>query len=684
MTDLHLGLIPKCGWHGVSRKIGGGMVAIGRRYRLLIAATSIAFISVPAAAGLFGSIGGALGIGGAVGDALGFADKLLPGGGGVTDDILGAPAKSVFGGAIRDWKDANSQSIDKLGQTNDTTVKKLISGLGEVQADFNKGLQENVLLFSDRLDGTIGALDLTLQSNIDRLDNSLNNQTGRLDTVFEKQTNSLFTLGRVLLTVLIVGFGFFGVINILSDSKEAKSVRDIFNANRVKISVTAFLAITFLGLTWLWPNPTRISDLQDQLIAGYEKSLSYDDYVGADYSASQLQILNPDDALFRSYELKSRAMRDLFYRPTVLLNSDKFYDMMSALSRADRWHLDATKQNDPDIASLFTLLSMQSFKTNADFMRAIVIANKANEIFALGSADNNWRSINNSLAFAARGLTIESGSLRDALDGAPQEDIEKVIKEFTTESLTWAKSNSRSGRIDYSPVDQMQAATINKLVTDILYRNLLSYYFDEQLLKISGAPIADQRDQACRAFKYFLDWQAAEFLPRHGSETFVAQLLSGPYTVLSKLKATLPSADACPHISDAAIASLADPSSLWIAALGKNATGASERNGSLALTALAASLSSKQTATLDAYEALVATMVTYGQLKAQGDNGQKAAHDALLQWLSASTLMGMHTKQGDKDHFSPALSVGLMNYSGDLSKSDRQQLAIQYLYSPIY
>jgi hypothetical protein len=343
---------------------------------------ALLLVCIPAAtnAGLFGGISKALGIGGDVGKAMNFADGLLPGGGGVTDDILGAPAKAAFGKAIQDWQAANEKSIKTLGETNDRTVDKLLAGLNSLRNDVSFDIDK----LSDSLATTVASLDESLDRNITALDSNLTGQTSRLDTIFEKQTNTFFFLGRVFLTVLICGGCFFGLYLIAASLQNFVSYKKAFEEKRVPLTAMFILGISGLILTWIWPDPAKLGELQEQYAGSYSKALEFEDFPQAYASAAQLVVINQANKSYRGNEIKARAFRDFFMRPTGILDDQRLSTLFGMLAQADEYHKAYAGVSDPDIMSLYSLIGSIRADNPGAVMSSAIATSEAYRLYNEG------------------------------------------------------------------------------------------------------------------------------------------------------------------------------------------------------------------------------------------------------------------------------------------------------------
>ena len=174
--------------------------------------------------------------------------------------------------------------------------------------------------------------------------------------------------------------------------------------------------------------------------------MNYNDYIGATNTASQLAILSPDDPMIRSFELKSRAFRDLFVRPTALLDQEVAYELLRSLSKADQWRIDATGANDPDIAASFSLIAFQSYDSNADLMKAVILTRKALEAkqkeaeidpdsSSEGQQVDQWEYVVQSLAQSSASLEIDPQVLAWAFPNAGGEDVKLLAEQYIPQTL---------------------------------------------------------------------------------------------------------------------------------------------------------------------------------------------------------------------------------------------------------
>jgi hypothetical protein len=666
--------------------------------RHLLAVVALLAIAAPVSAGLLGSIGNAFGIGGDVGKGLGFIDSVLPGGN-TFNDVVGAPGGAVFGKAIKDWKEANNESIQKLGVTNDETVRKLVAGLGKVQNDLTKGLELNITQLTDGLSASIASLDDSLRQNLERLDNSLTSQTARLDTVFQKQTSSLFQIGQILITVFVVIGTFYALSRIISTSGEKLGWVDILKKTKARTAVVITLAVVFVVGTWLWPDPSGAAALTTKFRESYAKSMNYEDYLGASVTASQLAVLAPVDPLIRSYELKSRALRELFFRPTVLLKPDELVEVLRVLAKADQWRMDATKKNDPEVASALALVSFQSFDSNIDLMRAVTLLRNAVKSF--GEVGDNadiepesngengsetsisrWRIADARLVQAVSGLSVDPDVIQLGLPNIPTDKIATLQKEFVPQLLTSVagKNPDETGPV-YSPIADLTTSTVNRVEVAKFYRQLLSFYFDHQLAKLRDASQADVTETACKAFRYTVSWHDSTFSRRPPGQ-LVPALLAGPSTVLYRLKEALGASNPCSALTEASFVRFADARKFWLSTFSAGVTGA----GSTNLTRLATAVADKEKVAFDEFEKLSSTVKTDLAIASPDAAQLQNRKSAVMQWLEAATVLGLHAGASSDSSLKPALiwAREQKQQFQDVGPVESQKIAFLYLYTSAF
>ena len=166
------------------------------------------------------------------------------------------------------------------------------------------------------------------------------------------------------------------------------------------------------------------------------------------------------------------------------------------------------------------------------------------------------------------------------------------------------------------------------------------------------------------------------------SQTFISALLSGPTTVFTRLKASLADTP-CTDLPAAAYARFSDPRSYWFAALETGVSGASEKAGVRMLRQATDSLANKQTEMFDAYESMTASMLTYNSRVSQGGPEAEKANQDLIEWIEASTMLGLHSGAYRNTQLKPALSWAINDGQYKISVAERERLAIMYLYAPI-
>lgn len=569
------------------------MQAARRRAAETVLIVGLTLSVIPASAGLFGSIGNALGIGGDVGKALNFADGFLPGGGGPTDAILGAPGKAAFGEAIKKWGDVNDRSIEKLGETNDRTVAKLLQGLEKVVATLDAGLTSNVEAIDAALATSIASLDDSLERNLEKFDNSLSDQTLRLDTVFQKQTSTLFFFGRVILTVLILGGFVFSAYRVVLASPDLQSLSQFLRRRRAPVVAAASIAAVTLALTWLVPDPGRLRLLEQRYVKTYDRALRLEDFSSAQNSAAQLTVLRPDSALYRSWSIKALAFRDLVSRPTLLTADDRVHGLYVRLGQVNEYRKEEALAEDSDVLVAYALVNGIRAKRELDYVSTTIALSSALK----PSSDVNDHSIEHLRGIAEsaraqfRSLTIPSDLLTFALSSGganPEKGDDRetdggrraFLDEYAKATRNAAEESNRdvAGPISSSSLSsfgELSNALHQKVVIRLYYRGLTAKYF--ALLEAqarAAAPGASAQDQNavvsayCAMHVYNRDWHREAFPKYGGSLSFVSSLLSGPFTLTARAKPLVkPAPNACNGINDAAIDQQLDIANQWLTPL---------------------------------------------------------------------------------------------------------------------
>jgi hypothetical protein len=658
-----------------------------RRISLLLATIAfpvllVVLISVPtaASAGLFGSIGSALGIGGDVGNALNFADGLLPGGGGPTDEILGAPGKAAFGEAINKWSEANEKSIKKLGETNDRTVAKLLQGLDGVVNALQAGLASDIDAIDASLSSSIATLDDSLEKNIEKLDNSLTDQTQRLDTVFQKQTSTFFFLGRVLLTVIILGGLVFSAFRTILDSPDMQSLGHLFAKRRGSVMSVFFVAAVALGVTWLVPDPGRLTTLENRFSSTYDRSIRLEDFTNAQQSASQLTVLRPDSSKYRSWNIKAAALRDLVLRPTILGSEDRVNSLYVRLGQVNEYRKEDSLGEDPDVLATYALIGGLKAKRELDYVAISIAFRHALDVGLKSNSSPHYIAhlvqLSRSTAEQLRLVSTPLEMLRFALmqhtgGGAPDSPVRKVGREALVAQYAEfiAQQPSAPGGADagISPATSLSSFTElfntlrQKLLIRSFYQKLTAKYFAYLYsLARAAAPGTSAQTSAqaqlevltayCNMNFYYRDW-AAENYPRYGhSLSFVANLLSGPFVIISRAQALNKIPNACQGYSDADMKIKADIIAQWLTpltALKMQQTG----KGATLLKASAKLTSETQNAALNYYESSFSTLkdiqdVNINSLTDPAVNATKS--EAIISLAELSAILGIYAEQGNE------------------------------------
>lgn len=638
-------------------------------------------IALPASAGLFGSIGNALGISGDVGKGLGFVDGFLPGGGGPTDSILGAPGKAAFGEAINKWSDANDKSIAKLGETNDRTVTKLLQGLEGVSTTLQAALTSTVEDLDAALSTSVAALDESLEKNVEKLDNSLTDQTQRLDTVFQKQTSTFFFLGRVLLTVAIFAGLVYAAYKIALAAPDINSFRQIFIKRRIGVISSLGITTIALAVTWLVPDPGRLKQLEERYTNTYSRSLRIEDFANAQYSASQLTILRPDSALYRAWNLKSAALRDLVLRPTLLTSEEKVNGLYVRLGQVNAYRQEIKLPPDADVIFTVALIDAVKAKTELDHAAAALAMTYAGELAAKQRDDKSlniehFERLSNEIVTHMRRATVPIELLKEATQGKPLVSLdqeESVLYEDgrlaftkTYEAFALARSGaSEKSAMKKSPALPLSSSSFTeiantvrqKLVLRIFYRNLTAkYYLYLDALAKANAPGAsvEMQNSATTAYcslnVFYKQWFDDNYAKYGGSLSFTSNLLTGPFVILQRAIALNKTPNACAAIPDGAIASQANIVDRWLVpltTLKMQQTG----KGAVLLKTAAKVNSDRQNAALIEYEKAFALLkdvqdTNIAQIGDQAVRSQKAS--AVVDLAELSAILGIFTETDGK------------------------------------
>ncbi len=551
----------------------------------LLCSLIVLVLAAPATAGLFGSVGRALGIGGDVGKALDFVDGLSPGAGGATDSILGAPANAAFGTAINKWSDANDKTIDKLGVTNDRTVAKLIQGLEGVQA----AISADVDSLNYAITAAVSSLDDALDKNIEKLDNSLTDQTQRLDTVFQKQVSTFFVLGRVLITVAIVGGFVFAVNRLILTASSGGGIGHQIRVHLKPIFIAvAFSALSIL-LTWLLPDPSRIAKIEDAYKKTYQRALRFEDFANAHTSAAQLLVLKPESSEYRAWTLKASAMRDLLLRPTTLLQEDKISSVYLKLGQVNYYRKDAGLAEDGDVAAVYGLSEGIRAKREIDYIAATISMLHARDLLlkdgdrpdqildikrATEEAAAQLISLSlpmDMLKFATQGLRMQSEFSEDARDSLVS-TYEKAIGQ----SISYIPPNkAHISTASPASVRELGETLRQKLILRAFYRNLTAKYFsflEAHLRAKTAGASAEASSDATAAFcalqRYYRDWHSENYRAYGANTAFVSGLLSGPFVLLARSHVLQGGGNACKApLDELAVKTQIDITTQWVTPL---------------------------------------------------------------------------------------------------------------------
>lgn len=638
-------------------------------------------VALPVSAGLLGSIGNALGIGGDVGKGIGFVDGFLPGGGGPIDSILGAPGKALFGEAINKWSDANQKSIATLGETNDRTVVKLLVGLESVSTSLQATLTSTVEDLDAALSTSVAALDESLEKNVEKLDNSLTDQTQRLDTVFEKQTSTFFFLGRVLSTVAIFAGLVYAAYKIALAAPDIDSFRQIFIKRRIGVISSICITAIALVVTWIVPDPGRLKQLEQRYTNTYSRSLRLEDFANAQYSASQLSILRPDSALYRAWNLKSAAFRDLVLRPTLITSEEKINGLYVRLGQVNAYRQEIKLPPDADVMFTASLIDSVKAKTELDYAAAALAMTYAGELAVKQRDDQSlniehFEKLSSDLVIHMRQTTVPIELLKEATQGKPLVALEpegraqyednqlafiKMYKAFVQANDNTPENRamkiSPSVSLSSSSFTEIANTVRQKLILRLFYRNLTAkyYLYLEALAKASAPGVSAETQNGattayCSLNFFYKKWVEDNYPKYGGSLSFTSKLLTGPFVILQRAIALNKTPNACTAFPDAAIAAQANIVDRWLiplTTLKMQQTG----KGAVLLKTAAKVNSEQQNAALAEYEKAFALLkdVQDFNIAQIGDSAvrlQKA--EVVVNVAELSAILGIFTESEGK------------------------------------
>lgn len=319
-------------------------------------------------------------IGGDAGRVVSRAGGLLPGGGGAADQVLGFPSQAMFGGAIRDWENANARSIDRLKGHLDSNIVSLGSALDSNLTTFDAILAKNLAETNTIIENNLTTLDRVLVATTRNLDQTLTDAIAKLDASLDKQVGSLDTLStktavsleRIARNIII----FLGFLVALTALTYVNIYHRIKNASKTQKygaygAILAALAVLIIGSFFL-PAQQDERKLASSLQQAYERSLGALDFRRANYLAAQLRILDSTNDRYHGMSLKAQIMRDLLLKPNMLL--EDAYERARYLSEIEN-AMNLIGDEDPDLIAAFGYVVYQSNRTHgALFYTANIMA----------------------------------------------------------------------------------------------------------------------------------------------------------------------------------------------------------------------------------------------------------------------------------------------------------------------
>jgi len=654
------------------------------------------------AGGFFGWAADRLGVGGSVGDGMRFLDGLVPGSGGATDQILQLPGKEVFGGAVKDWGNTNSRLIAQLGATNDRTVEKLLQGLDRISTTITGKLDT----LADALGTTVQNLDESLAKNIQRLDDSLTTQTGRLDTVFQKQTKMFVFLGRIIITVLVLG----ALIQTLLRLASARASVPAPQQRSALIAVGSISAVA-LAVVWLWPDPSGLKTLEGNYRRSYIRALDVEDFQRAAFNASQLNILAPDNAIYRAWDLKSQGLREFFYRPTVMLSDDQFNELFAQFAEADDYVKDVTKNPDADIVALRTLAESARNHRVSDYVIESISTEKANALYsALPDGTPVVKSIREEIVkhqARLRTMNVPPDLLSLALltgdvPASQRSGREALVEEYRRVYSETPKPPAKEAPAAQSTADDTDTlslgsvAALGRTLDDqgaiaSFYHRLTAQYYSFLTAtansKRAGATAQDQKapvESFCSFFEFYRDWFNSNVRPRSQDITFIANYLSGPFMIVNRAAALRPTpASTCNRVSDTEMQQLSTQVDLLIKPLEGNVVRTGQ-NGAKLLRATAELVAQQQTKAFAEFEKYVAALATFPSLDALPP-GEAKYTQPIKDIVQASAILGIYAPSKSGEGYVPVIWQlhEVASPKGYLSDTEWQQAALAYLDSRI-
>ena len=512
-----------------------------------------------------GRIARAVGIGGDVGRALDRVDDAVGKGSKLIRGFMDLPGEALFGGAIREWRTANEQVVDRLGRTNDATVEKLVGGLDSVSS-------RSIAQLGDELDASIESLDGALRVAVLDLDQSLSSQTLRLDAVLEKQATTLYRLVLYsFLAILFVSFviAAVGLVTTLRGSQTIERGRAVYRNATIALACAVGIV---LALTET--DPLGYEKRVRQAEKSYDFAMGQEDFARARNEGAVLTALEPSNDEYARLHRRALLFRNVTARPTLLHREEGLSQLLGDLAQGDA-------ESDPDVRALMMLIGAVRSQTERDVLHvqllAATLADPDTSADASEQRSTTDRARVPSLRSSIGRVAPILGSLllpkelldRALLSGQDSLHIERITSSLTRVAVPFFEAfGNDSATRSYSVLDDLVEIAQLRLLVRSYYRELSARAMHLLYLDAQGTTNINEKNTSYCDLMTFAD-SAHSKLTGFTSQELVlgSAMLTGPFSMIRLAKA-VHSRDSCPRLDPQRLLAITDPIGLLTRSVG--------------------------------------------------------------------------------------------------------------------
>ena len=479
-----------------------------------------------------------LGIRGEAGQLMSKIDKFAGRGTSLAAEGLGLPGSMIFSQAIQDWQTANEKVIDKLGRTNDATVKTLVFRLDSLR-------DSTVATIGDALESSVESLDLTLQAAVQDLDQSLTSQTSRLDAILDKQLDSLYQIVmwclRMMLLYMLLTAGASSLGLLRTAGSADKRPHAVMFSGAMFVAAAVGLLVSFI----VGNDPLKRKQRLEETLASYQRALDQEDFARARVASAVLTALGPSSDDYNWMDRRAVLFRAVSARPTLLYREDELSRLFGTLSFEDF-------DNDGDIRSLLLLTGVVSAQSERAYLEALILAStlpsvpeSLNKNASLGIRQSYpvpvLRRASEEVSHQLARLSLPTPLLLLALEdstGVNGDSGRIALKNSIENAVQTLKRNSntaaRDAQTSYSAFAELAVNAKTRLAVREYYRTIEALYVTYRTAK-STYSNAKEHEKAFCGMVLFAD-SASQVIAKSTDQdmTLSASMLAGPFSLIER------------------------------------------------------------------------------------------------------------------------------------------------------